>query len=347
MLRSSTACLLALALTACSGGFESTGLADAGEETDAGTRTDTALPPALDVDGDGLDDAWEIAAGDVSRLDPAKLDSDGNGVADGAEDYDGDRLINSVEYALSRLPVASGVSPSPFRRDLLVELDEMSGRAVADSVLAETAAAYAALPDPIGLLIFRDESAIEAFDFDGSFEQRHEFFAAHGPAFDPSVLPTSEMIHVAVVTRRTDQEFRGGEVVTHGEGDVERSGVLIFYDALADLHPQCGEDGGPPDITLDEALASALAHELGHTLQLGHDTEAGGGINYFNIMSVPTTCNEAHQRFHGIGNTDGTLGATDGVGSRFSAEASALIRFDQRLSVDTAELVNEGVGQPM
>ena len=47
-----------------------------------------------DTDGDGLNDYIELA---VLNLDPKKVDSDGNGVADGNEDTDGDGLTNIDE----------------------------------------------------------------------------------------------------------------------------------------------------------------------------------------------------------------------------------------------------------
>lgn len=344
--------IAALSLSACGSGLESTGFpdnaADLGSpDPDPDPDTDTGLPTTSgpDEDGDGLPDGWETAANDPARLSPLLADTDGNGINDGQEDLDGDGLDNATEHRLSAVAIASGVAPHPLRRDLLVELDSMAGTSLSDAVLADAAAAYAALPEPIGLLVFRDQTAIPAMDFDGSFEQRHDFLKTHGPT-NLAGLPVEHMIHAAVVTRRLDEEFRGGEVVTDGEGDVEKTGVLIFYDALAALHPQCGLDGDPPDITLDEALASTFAHELGHVLQLGHEDDTGGGTNYFNIMSVPTTCNEAQQRFHGVGNTDTTLGATNGSTSRFSDDAARLMRFDERLSVDTAEFLN-GTGQPM
>ncbi len=49
-----------------------------------------------DADGDGLPDELELALG----LDPARADSDGNGVADGDEDFDSDGVPNRIEVAL-------------------------------------------------------------------------------------------------------------------------------------------------------------------------------------------------------------------------------------------------------
>ena len=84
-----------------------------------------------------------------------------------------------------------------------------------------------------------------------------------------------------------------------------------------------------------------MVHELGHILQLGHDTDAGGGINHYNIMSLATDCAEAGMRYLGTGNTDETLGNTESVASsRFSWAAEALMDFQNKLSVDTAVMVD-------
>ncbi|MEO0814737.1 MAG: hypothetical protein AAFY60_17880, partial [Myxococcota bacterium] len=39
--------------------------------------------PSADSDSDGLPNDWELAAGDLTLLDPMNADSDGNGVDDG------------------------------------------------------------------------------------------------------------------------------------------------------------------------------------------------------------------------------------------------------------------------
>lgn len=49
----------------------------------------------VDSDGDGLDDAYEYY---YLMTDPTKKDSDNNGISDYYEDFDGDGLINGLEY---------------------------------------------------------------------------------------------------------------------------------------------------------------------------------------------------------------------------------------------------------
>jgi hypothetical protein len=194
---------------------------------------------------------------------------------------------------------------------------------------------------------YLDELDIPAQEFDGSFPQRNSFMKNHGPQMDDGEsppLPLAKMIHVVAAARRTDISDRGGEVVTHGDGDVEAAGVFLYYDVIYELFPMCERPVEPvlPPITPEEMIAATLVHEMGHTLQLGHDTTVGGGINYFNIMSVPTSCPEAHMRMHGTGNQDPALGNTESLSApRFSEAAALIMRFSSKLSVDTAEMEDD------
>jgi hypothetical protein len=308
----------------------------------------------VDTDGDGLDDLWELAADDSSLLDWTNPDSDGDGTNDGLEDYDGDNLTNLEEFAASRLTAHNPEkSPHPLRRDLLVELDAMEGRTPDSPALDEVAAAYKALPlenadgtTGVSVHFYFDEMDIPAQDFDGSFPQRNSFLRNHGPQMDDGQtppLPLDKMIHVVVAARRTDIQDRGGEVVTHDDNP-EAAGVILYHDVIYDLFPMCERPVDPilPPITPEEMIAATLVHEMGHTLQLGHDTGAGGGINYFNIMSVPTSCDEAHMRMHGTGNQNPALGNTESVSApRFSDSAAALMNFSNKLSVEAAVMEDD------
>lgn len=307
-----------------------------------------------DFDGDGLTNGFEREANNETYLDWTRADTDGDGTSDADEDPDGDGLTNLEEQSLRELQESpAGTGPHPLRLDLLVELDSMNGRRLSDAVLAEVVAAYDALPltsdagmSGVGLQIYRDEEDLEVFDLDGSFEQRHQLFADYGPTLGDGVdvdLPLDMMIHVIVASIRRDDENRGGDTVAD-EGDViENTGVLIYWDALNNVTPFCrGPDAQRPEITLQEALAATFVHELGHTLQVGHDTEVGGGINYFNIMSVPTSCSEAQMRFHGYSNHDDSLGNTEDImAPRFSTAAADLIHFDNILSVHTGSFEDD------
>ena len=320
-----------------------------------GDAGDEGPQPGVDTDGDGLDDVWELAADDTSLLDWTNPDSDGDGTDDGDEDYDGDNLTNLDEFAVSRLTAHDpDRSPHPLRLDLLVELDAMVGRTPEAAALDEVAAAYQALPlenvdgtTGVGVHFYLDELDIPAQDFDGSFSQRNNFLRNHGPQLDDGgdpPLPLSKMIHVVVTARRTDIPDRGGEVVTHGDGNPAASGVILYYDVIYEMFPMRERRVEPvlPPITPGEMVAATLLHEMGHTLQLGHDTSAGGGINYFNIMSVPTSCDEAHMRMHGTGNQDPALGNTESLSApRFSDQAAALMNFENKLSVETAVMEDD------
>ncbi len=217
-----------------------------------------------------------------------------------------------------------------------VELDAMEERAPSDAILDAVHAAY--LDVAIDLVFHRDEDAIPPFDFDGSFEQRQQLLSEHRGDL--------RSVHVMIVTRRTDISGRGGELVTSEDDAIDRSGVLIYRDVLEELHPACGRPGAPP-ITEEQAIAGTMIHELGHVLQLGHDTDVGGGINFYNVMSVPAGCEEAEMRFHGLENHNPSLGATEEQGaSRFSEAARAKMDLDHLVSVDTALLTGD-VGHEM
>ncbi|MEE1060979.1 MAG: VWA domain-containing protein [Ruminococcus sp.] len=57
-----------------------------------------------DTDGDGLSDYLEIFG---FKTNPLLKDTDGNGVNDGDEDFDGDKLTNSVEVSIGTKPLGS------------------------------------------------------------------------------------------------------------------------------------------------------------------------------------------------------------------------------------------------
>jgi hypothetical protein len=67
-----------------------------------------------DGDGDGLEDWFEVLAG----TDPALIDSDGDGVADGEEDPDDDGLSNLQEQALGTQPLDSDTDDDGVADDL-------------------------------------------------------------------------------------------------------------------------------------------------------------------------------------------------------------------------------------
>ena len=73
------------------------------------TMDGVATVNALDTDGDGMNDASEQSAG----LDPSDGDEDGNGVADGLDDWDGDGIENWSELAGGTSPGSPPGPPPP------------------------------------------------------------------------------------------------------------------------------------------------------------------------------------------------------------------------------------------
>ena len=84
--------------------YENTGDALVSLSWSSPSQPQEVIPPGqlsiTDTDGDGMSDTAETASG----FDPLSSDQDGNGVADGLDDWDGDGIDNQTELALGTPP---------------------------------------------------------------------------------------------------------------------------------------------------------------------------------------------------------------------------------------------------
>ena len=323
----------------------------------ATTRHDGALPltdgglpavdgppidPAQDSDGDGLPDGFELL---FPGFDPQLADSDGDGIPDGEEDKDGDGLTAAQEWAIYADPRTIGPRPSPLRKDLAIELDAQQGFAPSSAVLTAAIAAFAAVDLPnldgskgISLQIIPDETDLPVAPLPGDLQARMDYLGAHGPKHI-SGPHAAKLVHVIFAGERPDAAGRGGDTVGASDTTPDRAGALIYAGNLAKILPVCNAPGSPA-VTLEEGTSSTCVHELGHVLQLGHDTEVGGGVNPYNVMSTDLgECDKLKQRTRGVGNTDPSLGASETGGApRFSAAAAQLMKLRNKISVEASGL---------
>jgi hypothetical protein len=315
---------------------------DRGVDSPTQDRAASADGSEVDSDGDNLPDVFEKS---FAGFDPAKRDSDGDGVADGDEDKDEDGLTAREEWAAWSLTAVETQRPSPLHKDLLVQMDYQQGRAPSSAALGKAIEAFAAVDLPnldgkpgIALHGYFDEKDLPAADIQFATDAV-ALLGDHGPTLAPGGGVTKKMVHVIFVAAYPPSPKRLGETFMVSGQPPSKTGTLIYMDNLAGTYPLCG-GSGVTAISVDEGLVSTLVHELGHTLQLGHDTEAGGGVNYFNVMAAQMpTCAELLMRTRGTGNTDPTLGATEAAGSaRFSQAAVLLMKLRNKISVETSTL---------
>lgn len=317
--------------------------------SDSAPAADT-LDPNKDSDGDKLPDLFELASG----LDPSKVDTDGDGTADGDEDDDKDGMSALVELAVWKSSPLEPRKASPRHRDLLVELDYQLGCGPSSAVLSKAIAAFddVLLANPDGtsgitLHIYTDEKDLPVTPMAEPLADRMSYLGAHGPKAGAAGPAAAEMVHVMFVSTRPGMPSRGGDTVASSSEPPDKAGVLIYVDNLKAIFPVC-TNPYPPAVSVEEALVSTTIHELGHTLQLGHDTTVGGAVNAYNVMSTDLgQCDLLKQRTRGVGNSNPDLGATAAVGSpRFSKAAALLMKLTNKLSVE-ANAFEQGSGYEM
>ena len=194
------------------------------------------------------------------------------------------------------------------------------------------------------------DELIEERTLQGDFESRHQLLRSTAGLSDRLIdLGLDEysdhLIHVVTASERLDEPSRAGEAVNHPDR-LDSSGLIIYLGTISAQHPSCGIDSPPPVpfVEVYEAQAGTLVHGLVTRFNSGM-TQRSIRVNPYNVMSVITGCVSARQRYHGEGNQDHTLGSTEmSFSPRFSAEATLLMRFDAKLSVEVSTLENSGRG---
>ena len=240
-----------------------------------------------------------------------------------------------------------------MHKDLLIELDYQAGMQPSSAALGAFVAAYADANVPnldgspgINVHVFVDEQDLPVAAMQSDLNSRLNDLGAHGPK-NISGEHAAKMVHVVFASARPDSPSRGGEMIASSAASAEKAGVLVYVEHLQAIFPTCNERASPA-VTLEEATISTFVHEVGHTLQLGHDTDAGGGVNTYNIMATDLgSCGLLKQRTRGVGNTDPDLGATSGAAPRFSKAAAALMKLDNKISVEANAFENPPGGYDM
>lgn len=234
------------------------------EELDLGTD-----PTDPDTDGDGLADGEEVEAG----TDPTDPDTDGDGFTDVLDplvneeagdptqmDTDGDGLSDAAEMNNPALSEAN-----PAQMDIFVELDYMEGYRPSNETLSRIEEAYANAPvdNPDGSeginlhIIVDDEIPAESTTTPADRER------LTADQFDND----SNGYHHAIAVEYVDLEGH----FAAGFTSVDK-GAFVFERDL------------PRGLT-----ATALMHELGHSVGLGSDVYEGidsGRVLYYEYESV-------------------------------------------------------------
>jgi hypothetical protein len=297
---------------------------------------------AADYDADGLEDADERARG----TDVAAPDTDYDGLPDGAEvllahpvtDLDATELSGAPgdETDASLAPRRS-VHTDPLRQTLLVEID--CDRGACPSVGALRLARRAFADIGVEAWFFVDDagdwlSGTSARDVD---TLEAALAASDGRSGSHALMP---YVHV-LFTDRGEGELHG---LTHSvqpeptardrstppDATAPRAGALVFSGEIArqrEAHAAAFDSLG---VSLDQLVARALVHELGHTLGASHEGPANGGWDWSNVMVASSELGAPEDAPHRW-----SLQFVAGH-PRFSPASRAQLHLDFKTSVETS-----------
>lgn len=297
---------------------------------------------AADRDADGLEDADERARG----TDVVAPDTDFDGLPDGAEVLLAHPVTDLDAPELSEDPAAAGdaslaprrsVHTDPLRQTLLVEIDCDRGACPSVAALRVARRAFADIDveawffvddagDWLSTTAARDAATLEA-----------ALAASDGRAGSHALAP---YVHV-LFTDRGEGDLHG---LTHSvlpeatppdhstppDSAAPRAGALVFSGEIARQREAHAAAFDALGVSLDQLVARALVHELGHALGASHEGPANGGWDWSNVMVASSDLGAPEDAPHRW-----SLQFVAGH-PRFSAASRAQLHLDFKTSVETA-----------
>lgn len=220
-------------------------------------------PTKIDTDNDGLEDSEEI---DEFDTDPVEEDSDRDGVPDGAEVNQYETDPNEEDTDDDGLPDYAEIhgdglldEADPLKRDVLVEIDYMSGDMPSRSDIRDTERAFSDAPienpdgsSGVNLIIDVDEQIDQESPTDG--RELDDLMAENFDHEDRGAF-----YGVAV----QDTESYSEKVAGFSTGEYE-NGQFAFM-----------TDGENDEDWIDGVPAHLIVHELGHSLGLNNRVYEG------------------------------------------------------------------------
>ena len=202
-------------------------------------------PKAHDLDGDGLSDAFEADY----DLNPGKVDTDNDGIVDGAEDNDNDGLTNLEEYNFGSHPNV----PS-----YLLEWHYFAGCAPSSTIRTQISAAFS---NHGYELLWVGGTAVANNWGDNGGVSDDEFLSNDGPVdlyFNNGDLATGSSTHRFVLFTDNNED---GSLGTYYDSTVYTNGGPFIQISMKEV-----DNADAVGWTDDEKYFVNIMHEIGHSL---------------------------------------------------------------------------------